>query len=53
LAVATGSALLRFGVFEAGRASTTDPKYVVVPQRQRVDERRQQTAGKAPTPERG
>lgn len=53
LAVAAGSALLRFGVFEAGKASTADPKYVVVPQRQRVDERREQTAGKAPTPVRG
>ncbi len=32
-----GSALQRFGVFEAGVASTKDPKYVVVPQRQRLD----------------
>lgn len=40
LAVATGSALLRFGIFEAGLASTTDPKYVVVPQRQRADEKK-------------
>ncbi len=39
LAVATGSALLRFGVFEAGRASTVDPKYVVVPQRRLADEK--------------
>ncbi len=37
LAVAAGSALLRFGVFEAGVASTLDPKYVVVPQRERAD----------------
>ena len=37
LAVAAGSALLRFGVFEAGRASTRDPKYVVVPQRERLE----------------
>ncbi|MFE4835857.1 NrfD/PsrC family molybdoenzyme membrane anchor subunit [Arthrobacter sp. NPDC056691] len=37
LAVAAGSAMLRFGVFEAGKASTLDPKYVVVPQRERVD----------------
>lgn len=36
LAVAAGSALLRFGVFEAGKASTRDPKYVVVPQRERL-----------------
>jgi hypothetical protein len=37
LAVAAGSALLRFGVFEAGVASTLDPKYVIVPQRERAD----------------
>ena len=36
LALLGGSALQRFGVFEAGVASTTDPKYVVVPQRQRA-----------------
>ncbi|MFD1052351.1 polysulfide reductase, partial [Kibdelosporangium lantanae] len=29
-------ALQRFGVFEAGVASTKDPAYVVVPQRERV-----------------
>jgi hypothetical protein len=33
-----GSALTRFGIFEAGRASTPDPKYVVVPQRARLAE---------------
>jgi formate-dependent nitrite reductase membrane component NrfD len=32
-----GSALQRFGVFEAGVESTRDPKYVVVPQRERLD----------------
>lgn len=37
LALLAGSALQRFGVFEAGVASTKDPKYVVVPQRRRVD----------------
>ena len=31
-----GSACLRFGVFEAGQASTRDPKYIVVPQRERL-----------------
>jgi formate-dependent nitrite reductase membrane component NrfD len=36
LALLGGSALQRFGVFEAGMASTKDPKYVVVPQRERV-----------------
>lgn len=36
-ALLVGSALQRFGVFEAGVASTKDPKYVVVPQRQRLN----------------
>jgi formate-dependent nitrite reductase membrane component NrfD len=37
LALLAGSALQRFGVFEAGVESARDPKYVVVPQRERVD----------------
>ncbi|MGV0872076.1 NrfD/PsrC family molybdoenzyme membrane anchor subunit [Mycolicibacterium sp. XJ879] len=36
-ALLLGSALQRFAVFEAGVESTRDPKYVVVPQRERVD----------------
>ncbi|WP_445189184.1 hypothetical protein ACTXG6_19215 [Pseudonocardia sp. Cha107L01] len=40
LALAAGSALQRFSVFEAGVASAKDPKYVVVPQRERLDQRR-------------
>jgi formate-dependent nitrite reductase membrane component NrfD len=36
VALLAGSALTRFGIFEAGRASTLDPKYVVVPQRERL-----------------
>jgi Family of unknown function (DUF5994) len=36
-ALLTGSALQRFGVFEAGVESTHDPKYVVVPQRERLN----------------
>ena len=40
LALLAGSALQRFGVFEAGVESTRDPKYVVVPQRERLDARR-------------
>jgi formate-dependent nitrite reductase membrane component NrfD len=36
-ALLAGSALQRFGTFEAGVASTKDPKYVVVPQRERLD----------------
>ena len=34
--LAAGSLLTRFGVFEAGIASTKNPKYVVVPQRERM-----------------
>ncbi len=37
VALLAGSALQRFGVFEAGVASTQDPKYVVVPQRERLN----------------
>ena len=29
------SAMTRFGIFEAGRASARDPKYTIVPQRRR------------------
>jgi Polysulphide reductase, NrfD len=38
-ALLTGSAVTRFGVFEAGRASVRDPKYTVGPQRERLRER--------------
>jgi formate-dependent nitrite reductase membrane component NrfD len=38
-ALFAGSALQRFGVFEAGVESTKDPKYVVVPQRERANRR--------------
>jgi formate-dependent nitrite reductase membrane component NrfD len=34
--LAAGSLLTRMGVFEAGLASSKDPKYVVVPQRERL-----------------
>ncbi len=37
LALMAGSACLRFAVFEAGQESARDPKYTVVPQRQRVE----------------
>jgi hypothetical protein len=40
-ALLAGSAVTRFGVFEAGKASVRDPKYTVVPQRQRLDEQDQ------------
>jgi len=35
-ALLAASALTRFGVFEAGRASARDPKYTVAPQRDRL-----------------
>ncbi|MFD0313453.1 NrfD/PsrC family molybdoenzyme membrane anchor subunit [Streptomyces flavalbus] len=38
-ALLAGSAALRFGVFHAGVASAEDPKYTVVPQRERLDSR--------------
>jgi hypothetical protein len=37
LALLGGSVRQRFGTFEAGVASTKDPKYVVVPQRERLN----------------
>jgi len=43
-ALLAASALQRFGVFEAGVASTKDPRYTVVPQRRRLDD-----AAEAPT----
>ena len=41
-ACVTASLLTRFGIFEAGIASAQDPKYTVVPQRERL---RRRTAG--------
>ncbi|HEX2193343.1 MAG TPA: hypothetical protein VHH09_09125, partial [Acidimicrobiales bacterium] len=38
-ALLAGSACTRFGVYEAGVASARDPKYTVVPQRGRLEER--------------
>ncbi|WP_375484914.1 NrfD/PsrC family molybdoenzyme membrane anchor subunit [uncultured Jatrophihabitans sp.] len=35
-----GSICLRLGVFDAGQASARDPKYTVVPQRERLEARR-------------
>jgi len=37
LAMLGGSACTRFGVFEAGQASARDPRYTLVPQRERLD----------------
>ena len=39
-----GSACTRFAVFEAGRSSTSDPKYVVRPQRERLAARERRAA---------
>jgi hypothetical protein len=36
MALLAGSVCTRFGVFEAGKASAEDPKYTVVPQRERL-----------------
>jgi hypothetical protein len=41
VALLAGSALTRFGVFEAGRVSARDPGYTVVPQRERLRRRAQ------------
>jgi formate-dependent nitrite reductase membrane component NrfD len=38
-ALAAGSAATRWGIFHAGLASAADPKYTVVPQRERVNGR--------------
>ena len=39
-ALMTSSALTRFGVFWAGKESVKDPKYTVIPQRNRLNKRR-------------
>jgi formate-dependent nitrite reductase membrane component NrfD len=46
VALLAGSAATRFGVYEAGMDSARDPKYTVVPQRERLAARR--TAGEEP-----
>lgn len=49
---AAGSLSVRFGVFEGGLASANDPKYTVVPQRERVNARQgtaKQSGSPAPT----
>lgn len=43
------SALTRFGIFEGGVASTEDPKYVVVPQRGRLEGQGQRTETVTPS----
>jgi formate-dependent nitrite reductase membrane component NrfD len=39
VALLVGSACTRFGIFHAGQQSARDPKYTVVPQRERLDAR--------------
>ncbi len=51
LALLVGSALQRFGVFEAGVESTRDPKYVVVPQRARLEAGRPARGDDRPRPQ--
>lgn len=43
-ALVAGSACTRFGVFKAGQDSAADPKYTVVPQRQRIRDRERAAA---------
>jgi hypothetical protein len=38
-ALVAASAATRWGIYHAGMASARDPKYTVVPQRQRLNER--------------
>jgi hypothetical protein len=38
-ALVAGSVCTRFAIFEAGQASARDPRYTVVPQRERMDRR--------------
>ncbi|HEY7279937.1 MAG TPA: polysulfide reductase, partial [Trebonia sp.] len=47
-ALLTASAATRWGIFEAGLASAADPKYTVVPQRQRLKERAQASQADGP-----
>jgi hypothetical protein len=42
-ALLAASALTRFGIFEAGRASARDPRFTVGPQRERLGHRRDQS----------
>jgi hypothetical protein len=49
-ALMAGSACLRFAVFEAGQMSARDPKYTVVPQRQRLERGEQVRHPAGPSP---
>jgi hypothetical protein len=48
LSLLSGAACTRFTVFEAGQASARDPKYVVVPQRERLKKGEQASARPIP-----
>ena len=52
LSLLSAAAVTRFGIFEGGVASTEDPRYVVVPQRERLAARGQTTSTVTPS-ERG
>lgn len=45
LCLSAAAAATRYGIFEAGRQSARDPRYTVVPQRQRVEQRQQAAEG--------
>ncbi|CCH85867.1 Formate-dependent nitrite reductase, membrane component [Modestobacter italicus] len=47
--LAAGSLLTRMGVFEAGMQSAKDPKYTVIPQRERLEARQAEAAARAGT----
>jgi hypothetical protein len=47
VALLAASALTRYGIFEAGMASARDPKYTVVPQRQRLQSQPDQASEQA------
>ena len=49
LALVAGSVCTRFGVFEAGQESARDPKYTIVPQRERLNARRAAEAAGVPS----
>jgi formate-dependent nitrite reductase membrane component NrfD len=45
VALMAGSVCTRFGIFYAGQESARDPKYTVVPQRERMNRRRPESGG--------
>jgi len=49
-ALLAGSAMTRFAIFEAGLNSARDPRYTVIPQRQRLQARREPGGNHAEAP---